>query len=176
MTFYLFVPPIRRRSLMRLSENDFLELLAKEQNIIHKICRIYAYDEVTQKDLFQEISIQLWKSYPSFQGKSKFTTWMYRVGLNTAITLYRKNKRVIRGEDYSVLSELKADEEYDNTKDLQINWLYKKIEYFTEIEKALILLYLEDKKYTEIGETLGISEVNARVKISRLKRKLKAML
>ncbi|MFQ3336660.1 MAG: RNA polymerase sigma factor (sigma-70 family) [Candidatus Arcticimaribacter sp.] len=161
---------------MRLSENDFLELLANEQNIIHKICRIYAHDEATQKDLFQEISIQLWKSYPSFQGKSKFTTWMYRVGLNTAITLYRKNKRVIRGEDYSVLSELKADEEYDNTKDLQINWLYEKIEYFTEIEKALILLYLEDKKYTEIGETLGISEVNARVKISRLKRKLKAML
>jgi RNA polymerase sigma-70 factor (ECF subfamily) len=161
---------------MRLSENDFLELLANEQNIIHKICCIYAHDEATQKDLFQEISIQLWKSYPSFQGKSKFTTWMYRVGLNTAITLYRKNKRVIRGEDYSVLSELKADEEYDNTKDLQINWLYKKIEYFTEIEKALILLYLEDKKYTEIGETLGISEVNARVKISRLKRKLKAML
>ncbi len=161
---------------MRLSENDFLELLANEQNIIHKICRIYAHDEATQKDLFQEISIQLWKSYPSFQGKSKFTTWMYRVGLNTAITLYRKNKRVIRGEDYSVLSELKADEEYDNTKDLQISWLYEKIGSFTEIEKALILLYLEDKKYTEIGETLGISEVNARVKISRLKRKLKVML
>jgi len=161
---------------MRLSENDFLEQLAKEQNIIHKICRIYAYDEATQKDLFQEISIQLWKSYPSFQGKSKFTTWMYRVGLNTAITLYRKNKRVIRGEDYSVLSELKADEEYDNTKDLQINWLYEKIASFTEIEKALIILYLEDKKYTEIAETLGVSEVNARVKISRLKKKLKAML
>ena len=161
---------------MRLSENDFLELLANEQNIIHKICRIYAHDEATQKDLFQEISIQLWKSYPSFQGKSKFTTWMYRVGLNTAITLYRKNKRVIRGEDYSVLSELKADEEYDNTKDLQISWLYEKIDSFTEIEKALILLYLENKKYTEIAETLGISEVNARVKISRLKRKLKAML
>ena len=106
---------------MRLNENDFLKLLVEEQNIIHKICRIYAYDEVTQKDLFQEISIQLWKSYPSFQGKSKFTTWMYRVGLNTAITLYRKNKRVIRGEDYLVLSELKADEEYDNTKDLQIS-------------------------------------------------------
>ena len=161
---------------MRLSENDFLELLAKEQNIIHKICRIYAYDEATQKDLFQEISIQLWKSFPSFQGKSKFTTWMYRVGLNTAITLYRKNKRVIRGEDYLVLSELKADEEYDNTKDLQISWLYEKIGSFTEIEKALILLYLEDRKYAEIAETLGISEVNARVKISRLKRKLKAML
>ena len=77
---------------MHLNENDFLQLLEKHQNIIHKICRIYAYDYSNQKDLFQEISIQLWKSYPTFKGKSKFTTWMYRVGLNTAITLYRKNK------------------------------------------------------------------------------------
>ena len=161
---------------MRLSENDFLELLKKHQNIIHKICRIYAYDDASQKDLFQEISIQLWKSYPNFEGRSKFTTWMYRVGLNTAITLYRKNKKTILGEDLIMLSELKAYEEYDDTKEIQIQWLYEKIETFSEIEKALILLYLEDKKYTEIAETLGISEVNARVKISRLKRKLKTML
>ena len=84
---------------MRLSENDFLELLKEHQNIIHKICRIYTYDDASQKDLFQEISIQLWKSFPSFAGKSKFTTWMYRVGLNTAITLYRKNKKTILSED-----------------------------------------------------------------------------
>ena len=161
---------------MHLNENDFLQLLEKHQNIIHKICRIYAYDYSNQKDLFQEISIQLWKSYPTFKGKSKFTTWMYRVGLNTAITLYRKNKKFIRGEDYSKLSELKADDGYDETKDNQINWLYEKINTFSEIEKALILLYLEDKKYSEISETMGISEVNARVKISRLKRKLKTML
>ena len=161
---------------MRLSENDFLELLKEHQNIIHKICRVYAYDDASQKDLFQEISIQLWKSYPSFEGESKFTTWMYRVGLNTAITLYRKNKMKILGEDLTMLPELKAYEEYDDTKEIQIRWLYEKIEAFSEIEKALILLYLEDKRYTEIAETLGISEVNARVKISRLKRKLKTML
>lgn len=161
---------------MHLNENDFLQLLEKHQNIIHKICRIYAYDYSVQKDLFQEISIQLWKSYPSFKGKSKFTTWMYRVGLNTAITLYRKNKKTIRGEDYSEISELKANEEYDETKDNQIKWLYEKIDTFSEIEKALILLYLEDKKYSEIAQTLGISEVNARVKINRLKKKLKTML
>ena len=71
---------------------------------------------------------------------------------------------------------MKAYEEYDDTKEIQIRWLYEKIETFSEIEKALILLYLEDKKYAEIAETLGISEVNARVKISRLKRKLKTML
>lgn len=161
---------------MHLNETDFLQLLEKHQNIIHKICRIYSYDYSDQKDLFQEISIQLWKSYPSFKGKSKFTTWMYRVGLNTAITLYRKNKKTIRREDYSKISELKANEEYDETKDNQIKWLYEKIDTFSEIEKALILLYLEDKKYSEIAETLGISEVNARVKINRLKKKLKNML
>jgi len=161
---------------MHLNETDFLQLLEKHQNIIHKICRIYSYDYSDPKDLFQEISIQLWKSYPSFKGKSKFTTWMYRVGLNTVITLYRKNKKTIRGEDYSKISELKANEEYDETKDNQIKWLYGKIDTFSEIEKALILLYLEDKKYSEIAETLGISEVNARVKINRLKKKLKTML
>tara|TARA_B100000767_G_scaffold275723_1_gene314664 strand:- start:436 stop:927 length:492 start_codon:yes stop_codon:yes gene_type:complete len=161
---------------MRLNENDFLQLLEKHQNIIHKICRIYAYDNSNQKDLFQEISIQLWKSYPTFKGKSKFSTWMYRVGLNTAITLYRKNKKTIHGEDYSKLLELKADDGYDETKENQIKWLYQKINTFSEIEKALILLYLEDKKYSEIAETMGISEINSRVKISRLKRKLKTML
>ncbi|MDB4608878.1 sigma-70 family RNA polymerase sigma factor [Flavobacteriaceae bacterium] len=161
---------------MTISENDFLELLAKEQNIIHKITRIYAQDEASQKDLFQEISIQLWKSYPSFKGNSKFTTWMYRVGLNTAITLYRKDKKVVKGEEFTKVSDLKANEEYDDTKELQIKWLYEKIDTFSEIEKALILLYLEEKKYSEIAETLGISEVNARVKISRLKIKLKKML
>lgn len=161
---------------MRLNETDFLKMLEKHQNIIHKISRIYAYDHANQKDLFQEISIQLWKSYPSFEGKSKFTTWMYRVGLNTAITLYRKNKKVIQGTNLDELPELKAYKEYDDTKETQINWLYDKINSFSEIEKALILLYLEDKKYVEIAETLGISEVNARVKISRIKRKLKNML
>lgn len=161
---------------MRLNENDFLKMLEQHQNIIHKITRIYAYDIASRKDLFQEISIQLWKSYPSFEGKSKFTTWMYRVGLNTAITLYRKNKKIIVGTDIAELPELKSYDEYDDTKDSQIKWLYEKIDTFSEIEKALILLYLEDKKYNEIAETLGISEVNARVKISRLKKKLKKML
>ena len=77
---------------MHLNENDFLQLLKKHQNIIHKICRIYAYDYSVQKDLFQEISIQLWKSYPRFKGKSKFTTWMYRVGLNTASVMALTNQ------------------------------------------------------------------------------------
>ncbi len=77
----------------RLQETEFIALLEKHQNIVHKICRLYTQGEAEHKDLFQEISIQLWRSYKRFEGKSKFSTWMYRVGLNTAITLYRKKKK-----------------------------------------------------------------------------------
>ena len=77
------------------SEESFVKQLKENQNIIHKICRLYTSDEDAHKDLFQEITIQLWKAYPQFRGDSKFTTWAYRVGLNTAITLYRKKKRSI---------------------------------------------------------------------------------
>ena len=161
---------------MRLSENDFLELLKEHQNIIHTICRIYAYDDASQKDLFQEISIQLWKSYPSFEGKSKFTTWMYRVGLNTAITLYRKSKRSIKTSDFDTYQFKIKAEEYDSTEEEQLKLLYQAIHQLNDIEKALVLLYLEDKDYKEISETLGITEVNARVKMNRVKKKLKAIL
>ena len=75
-------------------EHNFVELLEKHQNIIHKVCRLYTNNYDAHNDLFQEITIQLWKAYPKFRGDSKFSTWMYRVGLNTAITLYRKSKRM----------------------------------------------------------------------------------
>ena len=77
------------------SEEIFVKQLQENQNIIHKICRLYTTDEDAHNDLFQEITIQLWKAFPKFRGDSKFTTWAYRVGLNTAITLYRKKKKSI---------------------------------------------------------------------------------
>ena len=77
------------------SEEQFVKLLQENQNIVHKICRLYTHDQDSHNDLFQEITIQLWKAYPNFRGDSKFTTWAYRVGLNTAITLYRKKKKTI---------------------------------------------------------------------------------
>ena len=157
-------------------EADFVALLEENQNIIHKICRLYTESEAEHKDLFQEISIQLWRSFDRFEGKSKFSTWMYRVGLNTAITLYRKEKKRI---DNNILndeiSRIEVDQ-YDPVIDEQLNWLYQKIEKFSEIDKALVLLYLEDKKYDEIANTLGITAVNARVKMNRIKKRLKKMI
>ena len=81
------------------NENEFVILVQKHQNLIHKICRLYTRSDAEHKDLFQEITIQLWKAYPKFRGDSKFSTWMYRVGLNTAITLYRKSKRRIQSQN-----------------------------------------------------------------------------
>lgn len=157
-------------------EHNFVALLEKHQNIVHKVCRLYTNNQEQHNDLFQEITIQLWKAFPKFRGDAKFSTWMYRVGLNTAITLYRKSKRRINTQDYeSVQFKIKA-EEYDNTEEEQLKLLYKAVYQLNDIDKALVFLYLEDKNYKEISETLGISEVNARVKMNRIKTKLKTIL
>jgi len=157
-------------------EKKFVVELEKNQNIIHKVCRSYTNSEAAHKDLFQEITIQLWKAYPKFRGESKFSTWMYRVSFNTAISLYRKSKRKIEtSQIYDNLKELEY-QDYDDSHDRQLDLLYEAIQSLNDIEKALALLYLEDKSYKEISNVLGISEVNARVKMNRTKRKLKNIL
>ncbi len=157
-------------------EHSFVEQLQKHQNIVHKVCRLYTNNSQAHNDLFQEITIQLWRAYPKFRGDSKFSTWMYRVGLNTAITLYRKRKRSIKTQEFeSVQFKIKADE-YDDTEDQQLKLLYEAVHQLNDIEKALVFLYLEDKDYREISGTLGISEVNARVKMNRVKKKLRTIL
>jgi RNA polymerase sigma factor (sigma-70 family) len=157
-------------------ETKFLSNFEQNQNIAHKICRIYTTNQDAHNDLFQEITIQLWKNYPKFRGDSKFSTWMYRVALNTAISLYRKSTRTVKTEDFSDFAYKIKASDYDNTEELQLKALYKAIHKLNDIEKALIFLYLEDKPYKEISETLGISSVNARVTMSRAKEKLKKTL
>lgn len=157
-------------------ENKFVQELQSNQGIIHKICRAYTKGEAQHKDLFQEISIQLFKAYPKFKGNSKFSTWMYRVAINTAISLYRKSKKQIKtSEIFDNLKELEY-KDYDDTKDRQVELLYQAIGYLNDIDKALVLMYLDDKPYAEISKILGISEVNARVKMNRAKTKLKNIL
>ena len=158
------------------SERNFIELLEKHQNIVHKICRLYTNDSDAHKDLFQEITIQLWKTYPKFRGDSKFSTWMYRVGLNTSITLYRKSLRRVESQRIEPVAYKLSYEEYDDTKDEQLNRIYAAVHKLNDIEKAIVFMYLENKNYKEISETLGISEVNARVRMNRIKTKLKTQL
>lgn len=101
-------------------EHNFVELLEKHQNIAHKVCRLYTNNQDSHNDLFQEITIQLWKAYPKFRGDSKFSTWMYRVGLNTAITLYRKNKRRIRTQEFEAIQFKISSEAYDDSEEQQL--------------------------------------------------------
>jgi len=157
-------------------EHKFISEFQENQNIIHKVCRIYTNNQEAHNDLFQEITIQLWKAYPKFRGDSKLSTWMYRIGLNTAITLYRKSKRTIQTQDFdTVLHKIKSTD-YDNTEEEQLKLMYKAIHQLSDIDKGLVFLYLEDKNYKEISETIGISEVNARVKINRIKTRLRTIL
>jgi RNA polymerase sigma-70 factor, ECF subfamily len=157
-------------------EQLFVKQLSENQNIVHKICRLYTHNQDAHNDLFQEISIQLWKAFPNFRGESKFSTWAYRVALNTAITMYRKSTKSIQTSDYENFSYYIKSEEYDDEVEEQLKLLYKSLQMLNDIDKALVFLYLEDKDYTEISQTLGISEVNARVKMNRIKTKLKNIL
>lgn len=157
-------------------EHSFVIQLEENQNIVHKICRLYTHDSDAHNDLFQEITIQLWKAYPKFRGEAKFSTWMYRVALNTAITLFRKSKRKIETEDFEGVSFKISAEEYDPLIEEQMKLMYNAVKTLNDIDKALVFLYLENKNYAEIAETLGISEVNSRVKMNRIKEKLRSIL
>lgn len=157
-------------------KKEFVQLLETHQNIVHKVCRLYTNSYDAHNDLFQEITIQLFKAYPKFRGDAKFSTWMYRIGLNTAITLYRKSKRRVNTQEFDAVEFKISAEEYDDTTEQQLKLMYQALQQLNDIDKALVFLYLEDKNYSEISETLGISEVNARVKMNRVKTKLRTIL
>lgn len=151
-------------------EQEFILLLNQHQNILHKICNLYMNDLPDKEDLFQEITLQAWKAFGSFRGDSKFSTWLYRVALNTAITFFRKEKKQPTVYFTQVLPErsenIEAIEE-------QVKAMYKAIAVLSKIDKALVMLYLEDYNYNEIGEMLGITANNVAVKMNRIKTKLK---
>ncbi len=156
--------------------NNFLNLILDNQGIIYKICNIYANSEEDKNDLKQEIILQLWKSYPNFQGKSKFSTWMYRIAFNTAITNIRKSKRHPVIQALSGTEQIFSEKEEIDYLNEDINHLYKAISKLKDVEKAIVMLYLEEKNYKEIGEIIGISEKNVSVKLVRLKKKLKQLM
>jgi len=159
--------------LINIKEKDFMELLNQHKNLIYKVCHFYATDEYLKQDLFQEIVIQLWKSYESFRNKSKVSTWMYRVALNTALSEKRRSKTKITLSFIGLSHADQSDENDISGNHENINMLYSAISQLTEIEKALVMLYLDDKSYEEMNEVLGISQGALRVKMNRIKEKLR---
>lgn len=150
--------------------------ISQNLGIIHKVTRIYCDQADDRKDLFQEILIQLWNSYGTFREQSKFSTWMYRVAINTAITAYKKESK--RGKSSPLGKEILSvvDDSYDFEYEENIKKLYSAISQLTSIEKSIILLYLEDKPYEEIAEITGITQNYVRVKMNRIKKKLETII
>jgi RNA polymerase sigma-70 factor (ECF subfamily) len=155
------------------NKKEFSELIQKNQRIIHKITMIYANGPADREDLFQEICLQLWKSFPGFREEAQFSTWMYRVALNTAISNFRKRKNFFSFESVREVERI-PDETFDETENVKL--LYKAISTLNQIDKAIILLWLEEKNYEEIASIMGTSKTNVSVKLVRIKRKLEEMI
>lgn len=158
-----------------VNKEGFIKLVNENNALIHKVCHLYGQSAADRQDLFQEIVIQLWKAYGSFRGESKFSTWLYRIALNTAISAYRKTKRTITTTTIERLPVELPEAVYDFDKEEKLKQLYSAISKLTEVERAIVMLYLEDKSYEEMEEVLGINQNNLRVKMNRIKDKLRQL-
>lgn len=156
-----------------MSEIEFLQLLSQNQGIIGKVCSIYCNQREDYEDLFQEITYHAWKGYANFRGDAKFSTWLYRIALNTAISSFRKRKPAI--DLVLVLPDHRITEQTTeaNEQKQQLLWAIKQL---NEGDRAIIALYLDEMSYQEIAEIIGISENNVGVKINRIKTKLHKFL
>jgi len=156
-------------------EKDFTQLIKNHEAIIFKITTMYTSNKQDQKDLYQDIVYQLWRSYDSFRNEAKRSTWMYRVAMNTAITHW---KRTSRTQQTLSIEKVVVDEIDSDDQDVEdrIKLLYRHIHQLDILEKGLMLLLLEGKKYEEIAEITGLSPTNVGTKISRIKRKLQSRI
>ncbi len=161
------------------NENDlgeFVRLMREHKGIVYKVCNSYCSNREDREDLAQEIIYQLWRSGNTFRAGQKFSTWMYRVALNVAISFYRKRKSanaVVSYKEHLTEIEDQDDTDYENELERARRILQQSIHEMKELDRALIILFLEAKGYREIAEILGITETNVATKINRIKEKLK---
>jgi RNA polymerase sigma-70 factor (ECF subfamily) len=156
-------------------QTDFIELIENNKKMIYKVSHMYCDGNIDKKDLFQDIISNLWESYPTFRNKSKISTWIYRVSLNTAITWFRDYTRQSNNITYTNLIPNLTDETDSSVNELY-DQLFSAISSLGKIDKAIILLLLDEYTYEEIGEIVGISKTNVATKISRIKLKLRDYL
>jgi len=153
----------------------FVGLIKENEGVIFKITSVYSNDKEDQKDLYQEIIYQLWKSFDSFKGNSKISTWMYRVALNTSIAhLNRGKKRIKQANiDFELLN---ISYEHDTLIEERMSILYNHIKSLNTVEKGIILLFLEGKPYDEIAVITGFTKTNIGTRLNRIKEKLKKQI
>lgn len=156
---------------MEISEQEFSKMVKTHKSTIYTVCYMFSNEEDEVADLFQETLIRIWRGLPSFNGESDIKTWIYRIALNTCISIDKKKKR--RAE-----TELSMDINLftDNDRETeQINILHKRISRLLPLDRAIVLLWLEDISYEEIGAIVGISSKNVSVRLVRIREQLKAM-
>lgn len=160
---------------MTAKKKEFLDMLSRYQGILHKVNLIYFRNKTDREDNFQEIVYQLWKSYPSLRNMHSIGSWIYAVSINTCISKLKKDKRLEYRENLQETADSYNVEE-------EVNWsestkrLIKAIQKLDEIDKSLMLLFLEEKTYKEMADILGISKTNVGVRLNRAKEKLRKHL
>jgi RNA polymerase sigma factor (sigma-70 family) len=163
------------KAIMNKQEQQqfFNEIIEQHKGILFKVARMYCPNENDRQDLIQEMMIQVWQSVHKYNDQFKLSTWLYRISLNVAISFYRKNTR--RANRFNVLNEQTTEilTEDKSETEQQLNLLEQFIGELKELDKALILLYLEDKNHAEIAEILGLSLSNVGTKVGRIKEQLK---
>jgi RNA polymerase sigma-70 factor (ECF subfamily) len=155
-------------------EQGFLDLLNTHQHAVRRIARAYAGSPADRQDLFQEIVYQLWRAYPSYRGEASAFTWLYRVALNTAITSMRRRTR-----GPAVVPLESADERWTaavEARTPEAARLHRAIRELGDVDRALIMCYLDDLSYREIAAVLGLSENNVGVRLTRIKAKLQRLV
>jgi RNA polymerase sigma-70 factor (ECF subfamily) len=154
-----------------VSEKEFLSQLKEHQNIIYKLVHLYANTEEDKKDMYQEIVLQAWKTFGAFRGEAKFSTWLYRLCLNTIFTIQRKTNRI----EYT--DTIKYEELYSSTSTSdEAERLYKAIRTLPETERAIISLHLDGYDNKEVSELIGITANLVGVKLHRIKQHLATLL
>ncbi len=158
-----------------MSSNFYQSSILPYAAIIIKICRAYTHNQADFEDYYQEVCLQIWKSRDNFRGQSEWSTWIYKLSLNVCLTLQKKKKLSTKPLADSEAALLKTDSE-PNRKDDNFTALYSAIRQLSEVDRAVILLYLEEKSYQEIAEVLGTNATNIGVRINRIKKRLKKIL
>lgn len=156
-----------------MSAEFYQEYIENNRAIIARICRAYTDNDADFQDYFQEVCLQLWKSRENFRHQSQLSTWIYRVTLNVCLSLVRKKKRHLTSLEGVEDRLSEAPRPVEEAQQQQLQLLYRQIRKLKEVDRALILLYLEEKSYEEMAEILGISVSNVGVKINRIKAKIK---
>ena len=156
-------------------DDEFIQLVRENEARLRKICRVYADGAEAQRDLYQDILVELWRSFPSFEGDAKAGTWLYRVALNTALSHSRS--QAVRDEatldaDHPVWTDGVATPDERLDRQDQLDRLYAVLDRLDEVDKALVMMYLDEKSYREMADVLGISENHVGVKLHRIKNKL----